>query len=382
MVSLSYWLLIMNIPPRIDYYGDQEKALALKGQALNFWASVTHPNATGKVKTNTVPHRFQDGTEFVSQYSTDAQGRKYGRVSVYVPSSEGDEFLSGFLFYPRYTAEDEALDPAHIEGEIKISPTTGVDQIDWLRTDRFGFREIVVDQEMVAGRNYWLGKGLISWNQYQSDAIKYLYSDGHLYENGKKIADEQNVIYGARRDNYILAVIAAGYVVVLDTRFTIAEDDEQADVGQVGDRYARIETINLFANPIGGYPIEGIKRSVSINSDGTKMVLIAFVDASSLPVPFYYGDPALDYDHQHGAAYPPHRGERVFSIGDNQELIIEYDIELTDDPEDPIAFVVTNTTWQFGLFVKYVHTGTTTIKDEMMLENKHLETLNNHYNNF
>jgi len=300
----------MNIPPRIILSGDKEKAIQLKGKALKLWQSITNEIATGQAQANNVEKKFKNGVVMGFGYSTDAYNQRRGVINIYVPPTGGEKEYAGFIFLPRYTAQDE-IDGLGIEGDIKDSiKHTGQSMRNWLRTDKNGFVDIVEDTGFTAGYQYWTNKDItLSWESNVSvtpllAGIKWdlllgasrFDSSGQVYHQGKKVGHvHPQTVYAAKVGGGILCLV--GNNSAFDTMYT-----------SIDGTYYQFKTYYNLA----------LKKAF-INARGTKLVIIAITATST--------------------TYP----------NDMNEAVVEFDIVLQQGNfSEPVILVETNRITQFG----------------------------------
>ena len=163
---------------------------------------------------------------------------------------------TGFLYLHRYTAADEALDPANVAGTIS-------GRHDILSTSDKGFGKIVKGvPKLKAGTKYWTdGKELLSWNVNISpqsfDGIPYGALIGrsrfgdNLFKNGKKVGHQHgSTICATKVQGGTLAIVANNSA--FDTLYSVGAD------------YWRFKTyFNMMV------------KKVCFSQDGTKLVVIA-----------------------------------------------------------------------------------------------------------
>lgn len=298
-----------HIPPRIIFSGDKEAAAKLKGTALKLWGSFTHEIATGHVQSNAVKRRLQNGVIMNFNYSTDAHNQRSGMIDIYVPLQGGEKDYAGFIFLPRYTAEDET-NGFGTEGDIKDSiKHPGQSMRNWLRTNKNGFIDIVEDTGFTAGYQYWTNKEVtLSWetnvSPYPPGGIYWdlllgssrFDSAGQVYYHGKKIGHRHSgTVYAAKVGSGILCLVQNG--TAFDTMYT-----------SIDGSYYQFKTYNNLA----------LKKAF-INAKGTKLVIIAVTATAS--------------------TYPT----------DMSEAVVEFDIVLQiGNFAEPIILVETNRIAQFG----------------------------------
>jgi hypothetical protein len=262
----------MIAQPKITYNpkGDIDKATLLKGVALQYWAFLTIPFELSDVKSNKQSHTTPEGIRFYARYRKDAYGNVNGEMDVFVPKGFGGEELSGFLIKNRWTAADEAANPAHVAG-------TYSGMFDLLRTSKKGF--IGLEKRIP-----FLGKKLNTWT------------------NGKKIVTWgyfANLCYNGRE-------LDTGYY--LPFRFILAAAITNNNKLVILTTSSEIMFFSLVKNPANGKNITILNTDTSalasvtvldvggggrqdpampsFNNDGTKLVFIgknATVSAYALP---------------------------------------------------------------------------------------------------
>ena len=136
--------------PDITYSGNKDVASSLKGAALKAWGCVTHPNATGQVKTNRVYRPLPNGGIATINYYTDAWGRKQGTVKIYVPEAGGGDDKEGFI-YTRDMSSD--LDGSLIKNR-------------YLWAQKPGFNK---EDTGIAGENW----GVIDWTDHKKNLVSW-----------------------------------------------------------------------------------------------------------------------------------------------------------------------------------------------------------------
>jgi len=262
-----------HIPPRIVFSGDKEAAQRLKGKALKLWGSFTNEIAAGQVQSNAVKRKFQNGVILGFSYFTDPYNQRTGVIDIYVPPQGGENEYAGFIFLPRYTAQDEIDDPTHIEGEIKDSiKYPGQSMRNWLRTNKDGFVDIVEDTGFTAGYQYWTDKkATLSWESNEnsispSTEIPWnilvprsrFDGSGQIYYNGKKAGHrDPDTVYAAKVGGNILCLLQGG--LYLTTMYTNLKGD-----------YWKYKSYYGF-----------ILKKAFINAKGTKLVIIAIIGVNT-----------------------------------------------------------------------------------------------------
>lgn len=297
------------IPPRINFLGDKLISQSLKGKAMAFFNAVI--SGCGKVKSGT-RSQIINGSEIRVFYYTDAFGQKTGVVDIFTPLGGGEEF-AGFIFLPRYTAEDQT-NGLGTEGDVKDSiKFPGQSMRNWLRTNKNGFVDIVEDTGFTAGYQYWTSKAItLSWesaisplpaagvsNHFRWNVIigaARFDSPGQIYLNGKKVGHvDPQTIYAAKVGGHILAIVNNGGA--FSTMYT-----NLSGTGWVYKQYSNM----------------AIKKA-HINSKGTKLVVIAITD--------------------YNVNYP----------NDYYEAVVEYNIVLQNKPSEPVLLIETSRIVQYGL---------------------------------
>ena len=118
----------MNTPPRLEYYGDKEKAITLKGKALGLCEF--YHSAMGDAKNIQRDHHIQDGVIIQVTITTGAYGDKEAVAKVYVSPDLSDKVVDFYIgtniysednarvYMSGYDAEIDGFTPKHPFGLI------------------------------------------------------------------------------------------------------------------------------------------------------------------------------------------------------------------------------------------------------------------------
>ena len=183
----------MNLAPRIDYYGDTDKAHALKGAALAFYASL----CVGEL--NYVTRSKKIGNEAVIEATVrrDVYGNWTGEIKVFVrpvnPNTEGNIVAVTYADFNSPIVESATDVPPYQRGKR--------DRLVYVATKENQFATKVkkvnaVKHTFYAGKQYWVNKKgthAISWykdcvfyrGQWASIGFGYVIKAAYADKNGK-----------------------------------------------------------------------------------------------------------------------------------------------------------------------------------------------------
>lgn len=206
----------MNIPPRIDYYGDKAKAAEFKGNALAWWTSIV--SGMGAVKSIQRQQQFDNGMVYQANIVTNAYGATSGRLQIFVPINNNGGEIEVFVTYidfngnhviPLPTVDDSPHTYGYMDrfvhksrkllsAEIDMPAThrmMGIPRFDPLIKQNFyaagyakrplgAYQNLSTPDLLIKPNNYWISKDnsrCISWD---ADTI---------YKNG----EYKQVVYSA-----------------------------------------------------------------------------------------------------------------------------------------------------------------------------------------
>jgi hypothetical protein len=180
----------MDALPVIQYYGDRDKALTLKGYALSHYNRVL--NSMGNTLTANRTDEFGDGIVINCIVNTNAYGNKTGMIRVFVPVAEKEGALR---FYTAFQ-------------DISVTPTS---------TQVFtkGGLTPVLYPVFSIGEYYWFGinNECVSWAFRPSESIRNAVI--HKRELINNVGEIQTI--GNRRTAICCCAIAAnGYLVAIE----------------------------------------------------------------------------------------------------------------------------------------------------------------------
>jgi hypothetical protein len=179
----------MNIVPRIEAYGDKEKALTLKGKALAFYQFVL--DSMGNVQTINRTEKLDDSTVIQAIICTDAYGTKNGILRIYVDVTESSTKDSIFC-----TSFNAGIDQG-TQIYVKPFPANTIGKL--ITPDKNPNNLILPQPTFRVGNGYWAdekNKKAVSWDYVQLNnggwygkiAINGVETDNSWNSHGKPLA--------------------------------------------------------------------------------------------------------------------------------------------------------------------------------------------------